>query len=61
MGHIDRAAIQRAIQGATGNPDVGPVRDVTPDIVEAINELINGHTDKETRVIKTEETRTTKD
>jgi hypothetical protein len=60
MGHIDRAAIEQAIHGATGNPDVGPVRDITPDLIEAINTLVNGHTDKETRTIKAEETRTTK-
>jgi hypothetical protein len=60
MGHIDRAAIEQAIKGATGDPDLGPVRDVTPQIIEAINTLVNGHTDKETRTIKPEETRTTK-
>jgi len=57
MGNITRADIEAAVKAATGNPDLGPVKDAQPEIIAAIDALINGEPEKETRVVKAEETR----
>ena len=59
MNEITRADIDAAVRAATGNPDLGPVRDAIPEIVDAINELINPTPEapaKETRVVAAPET-----
>lgn len=60
MGNVTRGDIEAAINEATGNPDVGPIKDIQPAIVAAIDALINGEPEKETRVVKAAETRETK-
>ena len=57
MAEITRADIQAAIDGVTGAPTFGLVSDVTPSIVNAIDELVNGKPVVEQRVIKATETR----
>ena len=42
MADITRADIEGAINGVTGAPTSGIVADVTPALVQAIDELING-------------------
>jgi hypothetical protein len=59
MGNVTRADIEAAVKAATGNPDVGPVAEVQTEIVNAIEELLNGPTPKEARVVKAPETRKT--
>ena len=56
-GQISRAQIEGAIHGVTGAPSSGIVADITPGIVDAIDELINPKPAKENRVIKPAETR----
>jgi hypothetical protein len=57
MGAITKGDIERAINGATGNPSSGVIHDWTPTIVQAIDELINGApAPKEVRVVKASET-----
>jgi hypothetical protein len=56
MGTITKGDIQAAIDGVTGAPSSGVVCDVTPAIVKAIDELINGKP-VEQRVVKPAETR----
>jgi hypothetical protein len=56
-GGISAADIRAAIDGVTGAPTSGVVCDVTPAIVNAIDELINGKPVVEQRVIKATETR----
>ena len=60
-GQISRAQIEGAIHGVTGAPSSGIVADITPGIVDAIEELINPKPAKETRVVKASETRTKDD
>lgn len=57
MTDITRADIANAINSVTGNPTSGIVADVTPALVEAIDELINGKPVVEQRVVKPAETR----
>ena len=57
MGTITKGDIQAAIDGVTGAPSSGVVCDVTPAIVKAIDELINGKPVAEQRVVKPAETR----
>ena len=61
-----RADIEAAVRRATGDPDTGAVRAVTPAIVDAVDALCNpapkgrgrgGAEAPETRVIEAEETR----
>ena len=60
-----RDEIHDAILSATGNPDTGVVRDVTPLIVDAVDALCNPGPAKgkgtgpqaETRVVEAQETR----
>lgn len=60
MSEITRGQITQAIHGVTGTPASGIVHDLTPELVEAINTLINGQPEpRETRVIQAQETRTT--
>lgn len=49
--------IRAAIDAVTGAPSCGIVADVTPALVKAIDELINGKPVVEQRVIKATETR----
>jgi hypothetical protein len=60
MGAITRADIERAIKGVTGDPDVGTVAAIQAELIEALDQLINPAPAKENRIIKAEETRTTK-
>lgn len=53
---VTRAQIEAAVKQATGNPDVGTVAAVIPDIVAAVDKLVNGEPAKEDRVIKAKET-----
>lgn len=53
---ITKAEILAAVQGVTGAPTVGTVAAVEPQIVDAIDRLINGAPAKENRVIKAKET-----
>jgi hypothetical protein len=58
MANISKADIQNAINAVTGAPSAGVVADVTPAIVKAIDELINGKpVVAEQRVVKPAETR----
>ena len=57
MADITRADIEGAINGVTGAPSSGIVADVTPALVQALDELINGKPVVEQRVIKSPETR----
>lgn len=57
MADITQADIKAAIESVTGAPSTGIVCDVTPAIVEAIDELINGKPVVEQRVITPVETR----
>jgi hypothetical protein len=57
MGTISKGDIRAAIDGVTGAPTSGVVCDVTPAIVNAIDELINGKPVVEQRVVKAAETR----
>lgn len=60
MADITRADIEQAIKAATGNPDIGPVADIQPKIIEAITALLADEAPtKEARVIKPAETRKT--
>ena len=56
MASITRADILAAVQGVTGAPTVGTVAAIEPQIVDAIDRLLNGEPAKETRVIKAKET-----
>jgi len=56
MADISKSDIRAAIDGVTGAPSCGVVADVTPAIVDAIDELINGKP-VEQRVVKPAETR----
>ena len=56
MADISKSDIRAAIDGVTGAPSCGVVADVTPAIVNAIDELINGKP-VEQRVVKPAETR----
>ena len=57
MADITRADIEGAINTVTGAPSSGIVADVTPALVQALDELINGKPVVEQRVIKATETR----
>jgi hypothetical protein len=57
MADITKTDIAKAINGVTGAPTCGIVADVTPALVDAIDELINGKPVVEQRVIKAAETR----
>jgi hypothetical protein len=57
MADITKADIANAINAITGNPSIGIIADVTPAIVDAIDELINGEPVVEQRVVKPAETR----
>lgn len=57
MPKISRADIEGAINSVTGAPSSGVVHDVTPAIVQAIAQLLEGHSEIEQRVIKPTETR----
>ena len=57
MADITKADIANAINGVTGSPSCGIVADVTPALVDAIDELLNGKPVVEQRVIKATETR----
>ena len=58
MSGITRDQIAGAIRAVTGDPASGPVRDITPQIVDAIWGLIGADEQpKETRIIKAPETR----
>jgi hypothetical protein len=57
MADITKTDIANAINGVTGAPTCGIVHDVTPSLVNAIDELINGKPVVEQRVIKPAETR----
>ena len=57
MAEITRSDIEGAINGVTGAPSSGIVADVTPALVDAIDELFNGKPVVEQRVIKATETR----
>lgn len=57
MADISKSDIRAAIDGVTGAPSCGIVADVTPAIVQAIDELINGKPVAEQRVVKPAETR----
>ena len=59
MGTISTGDIEGAIKGVTGDPVSGVVCDITPALVAALDELINGTKapEKENRVIKAQETR----
>ena len=59
--HITRAQIEGVIHGVTGAPSSGIVADITPGIVDAIDDLINPKAAKETRVVKASETRSKDD
>ena len=52
MADITKTDIANAINGVTGAPTCGIVADVTPALVDAIDELINGKPVVEQRVIK---------
>jgi hypothetical protein len=64
-GPITRGDIEGAIKGATGDPASGVVADITPAIVNAVDELINGKpqgaadakTKQDTRVVEAPEKR----
>lgn len=53
---ITKAEILKAVQGVTGAPTVGTVAALEPQIVDAIDRLMNGEPAKENRVIKAKET-----
>lgn len=53
---ITKAEILKAVQGVTGAPTVGTVAAIEPQIVDAIDRLVNGEPAKENRVIKAKET-----
>jgi hypothetical protein len=57
MPDITRADIEGAINAITGAPTYGIVADVTPALVDAIDELVNGKPVVEQRVVKATETR----
>jgi len=57
MADITKADIANAINSVTGAPSCGIVADVTPALVDAIDELLNGKPVVEQRVIKATETR----
>ena len=57
MADITKADISNAINAVTGAPTFGIVADVTPALVDAIDELLNGKPVVEQRVIKATETR----
>ena len=57
MTDITRADIANAINAVTGDPSIGIIADVTPALIEAIDELINGEPVVEQRVVKPAETR----
>jgi hypothetical protein len=59
MGTISSGDIEGAIKGVTGDPVSGVVHDITPALVAAIDQLINGTKapEKENRVVKAQETR----
>jgi hypothetical protein len=58
QGPVSKGDIRAAIEGVTGAPVSGVVADLTPAIVNAIDELINpGAPAPEQRVIKAAETR----
>jgi hypothetical protein len=57
MANISAGDIRAAIDSVTGAPVSGVVADVTPGIVNAIDELINGKKIGEQRVVKASETR----
>lgn len=60
MPNITGADIENAIYGVTGNPDIGPVADITPKIIEAIKTLLADPAPaKENRVVKATEERKT--
>ena len=58
-----KAEIESAILNATGNPDSGVIRDNLPTMVAAVLRVVNPviktnfTDDKETRVVKVDETR----
>jgi hypothetical protein len=56
MASITKADILAAVQGVTGAPSVGTVAALEPQIVDAIDRLVNGEPVKETRVVKAKET-----
>jgi hypothetical protein len=60
MGTISSGDIAGAIKGVTGDPVSGVVHDITPALIAAIDQLINGPKvapQPESRVIKASETR----
>ena len=57
MADITRADITNAINAVTGEPTTGIIKDITPGLVDAIDQLINGKPETEQRVIKPTETR----
>lgn len=57
MADITKVDIANAINAVTGAPSCGVVADVTPALVDAIDELLNGKPVVEQRVIKATETR----
>jgi len=56
MATITKAEILAAVQGVTGAPTVGTVAAIEPQIVDAIDRLVNGTPAKEQRIIKAKET-----
>lgn len=56
MATITKAEILKAVQSVTGAPTVGTVAAIEPQIVDAIDRLVNGEPAKENRVVKAKET-----
>ena len=53
----NRSEIEAAVKAATGNPDTGVVAEITPTIVNAINELCNPEPETNTKTKPHQETR----